>query len=169
MSGLAGVSPFDYVVLAVILLSLSLGVWRGVVAEILSLIAWVAAFLGARTLAEPAGDWLLAVDVAAGVRQIVGFVVVFIATLIVFIFLRWLVSSLVRAVGLGSLDRLLGAVFGLARGVLIVWVGVMLAGLTALPAEPWWRTAMLSPPLETAVLAARPWLPPDLAKRIRYR
>jgi membrane protein required for colicin V production len=55
------------------------------------------------------------------------------------------------------------------RGVMIVFVAVMLAGLTSLPKEPFWREAALSGPVETAVLAAKPALPKDLAQRIRYR
>ncbi|MCX7670428.1 MAG: CvpA family protein [Anaerolineae bacterium] len=91
-------TPFDYVVIVIIALSLLIGLWRGVVGEILALLAWVAAFWAARSWAEPAGQ-------------------------------------------------------------------IVAAGMT----EPLWRQAWLAPPFETAVLAAKPWLPPDLAKRIRYR
>lgn len=160
---------FDYVVLGAVALSLLLGVWRGVVSEILALLAWVAAFVSARTWAAPAGE-MVAVGVAEPAwRQVAGFLAVFVAVLVLFALARWLLSLLLKAVGLAPLDRVLGAVFGIARGVLVVWVVVLLAGLTALPQQQWWRQAMLAPPLETAVLAAKPWLPPDLAKRIHYR
>ncbi|MEW6164494.1 MAG: CvpA family protein [Pseudomonadota bacterium] len=160
---------FDYGVLGAVGLSLLVGLWRGVVSEILALLAWVAAFMAARAWAMPAGDL-----VAAGVgepawRQVAGFLAIFVAVLILFALARWLLSLLLKAVGLAPLDRVLGALFGIARGVLVVWVVVLLAGLTALPRQQWWQQAVLAPPLETAVLAARPWLPPDLAKRIRYR
>lgn len=160
---------FDYVVLGVVALSLLLGVWRGVVSEILALAAWVAAFLAARAWAVPAGD-----IVAGGLpepvwRQVAGFAVVVVGVLILFALGRWLVSLFLKAVGLAPLDRVLGALFGIARGILIAWTLVLLAGLTALPQQAWWRQAVLAPPLETAVLAAKPWLPPDLGKRIRYR
>ena len=164
---------FDFVVIGVVLLSLVIGAWRGVVSEILALLAWVVAFLAARTWATPAGGWLatgLADSLAEPLlQQVAGFVAIFVAVLILFALARWMVSLLLRAVGLAPLDRVLGALFGIARGVLVVWVGVLLAGLTALPQQPWWRQAVLAPPLETAVLAAKPWLPPELAKRIRYR
>ncbi|GAB1393556.1 CvpA family protein [Rhodocyclaceae bacterium] len=162
-------TPFDYVVLAVIALSLLIGVWRGVVSEILALLAWIAAFLCARLWAGQVGDLLMASDVAPHWRQVAGFLAVFVGVLIGFALARWLISQFLKAVGLGTLDRLLGALFGIARGVLLVWIGVLLAGLTSLPAQPWWQSAMLAPPFETAVLASKPWLPPDLAKRIRYR
>jgi membrane protein required for colicin V production len=64
---------------------------------------------------------------------------------------------------------MLGAIFGIARGLLIVLLAVMLGGLTPLPKEPWWKHAVFAPPLETAVLAARPWLPAGMAQKIRYR
>ena len=57
----------------------------------------------------------------------------------------------------------------LAIIVLIVLVGVLLAGMTALPKSQWWRDAMLAPPFETAVIAAKPWLPAEVSKRIQYR
>lgn len=167
------VTVFDFVVIGVVLLSLAIGAWRGVVSETLALVAWVVAFLAARTWATPAGGWLatgLADSLAEPLmQQVAGFVAIFVAVLILFALARWMVSLLLRAVGLAPLDRVLGSLFGIARGVLVVWVGVLLAGLTALPQQQWWRQAVLAPPLETAVLAAKPWLPPDLAKRIRYR
>ena len=160
---------FDDAVLAVIALSSLLGLWRGVVSEILGLAAWVAAFFAARAWAQVAADMLgtrLAEPVS---RAAVGFVAVFVATLLVFAAARFLLSRLLRAVGLGLVDRFLGALFGILRGVLMVLAGVLVCGMTDLPRRPWWREALLSPPLETAVLAARPWLPRTVAQRIRYR
>lgn len=160
---------FDYAVLGAVVLSLLFGAWRGVVSEILALAAWVAAFVAARTWAAPAGELVAAGMDEPAWRQVAGFLAIFVAVLILFALARWLASLLLKAVGLAPLDRALGALFGIARGVLVAWMCVLLAGLTALPQQQWWRQAALAPPLETAVLAARPWLPPDLAKRIRYR
>lgn len=164
----AAVTVFDYVVLGVVVLSLLIGVWRGVVGEILALAAWVAAFLAARMLAAQAGE-MIAGGLEPVWQQVAGFVAVFVVVLILFALVRWLASLLLQAVGLAPLDRVLGAFFGIARGILVLWVVVLLAGVTTLPQQQWWRQALLAPPLETAVLAAKPWLPPDLAKRIRYR
>ena len=111
---------FDFVVIGVVLLSLVIGAWRGVVSEILALVAWVMAFLAARTWAAPAGGWLatgLADPLAEPLlQQVVGFVAIFVAVLILFALARWMVSLLLRAVGLAPLDRVLGSLFGIARG-----------------------------------------------------
>jgi membrane protein required for colicin V production len=159
---------FDYVVLAAIALSVLLGAWRGVVSEILALAAWVVAFLVARVEAPQAAHWLAGHVAEPGLRLAAAFIIIFVGVLILFAVARMLLSRLLSAVGLGTLDRLLGAVFGVLRGLAVVLAGVMLAGMTSMPREHWWQTAVLAPPLETAALAAKPWLPADVAKRIRF-
>lgn len=160
---------FDYAVLGVVAASLLLGLWRGVVSEVLALVAWVAAFLAARAWAQPVGELLSGMVSEPGLRYAGGFALVLVAVLVAFALGRLVLSLLLRAVGLGLTDRLLGAGFGIVRGVLIALVGVLLGGMTALPKAPWWRDAWLAPPLETAVIAAKPWLPAEVGKRIRYR
>jgi membrane protein required for colicin V production len=160
---------FDYAVLAVLAVSVLLGLWRGVVSEILALVAWVAAFLVARAEAAEVANWLAAQIAEPALRLAAAYVLVVVAVLLVFAALRLVLKLLLKAVGLGVLDRLLGGAFGALRGVLVVLVAVLVAGMTPLPKMEWWREASLSPPLETAVLAAKPWLPADAAKRIRYR
>lgn len=160
---------FDYAVLAVIAASLLLGLWRGVVSEILALAAWVLAFFVAREFAPTVSDLFAGWLSDKSGQYLAGFAAVFVGVLIVVGIARLVVSFLLRAVGLGLIDRLLGAIFGIARGVLVVLIAVMLGGLTPLPKEAWWRNAVLAPPLETAVLAAKPWLPASMAQKIRYR
>lgn len=160
---------FDYVVLGIVAASVLLGLWRGVVSEVLALVAWVAGFMAARTWAEPASVFFAGMVSDATLRYAAGFGAVLIGVLVIFAVGRVVLSLLLRAVGLGLIDRLLGAGFGIARGVLIAFVAVLLGGMTTLPKESWWREAQLSPPLETAVIAAKPWLPDEVAKRIRYR
>jgi len=162
-------TPFDYAVLFVLAASLLVGVVRGVVSEILALAAWLAAFLAARWWAAPVGHWLLAPHSEPVWQQLAGFAAVFVAVLVLFAALRWLLTQLLKAVGLRPLDRLLGALFGVLRGALLVWLLVLAGGLTPLPQQPWWRQAVLAPPLESAALAARPWLPREFAERLHYR
>ena len=160
---------FDYAVLAVIAASLLLGLWRGVVSEILAIAAWVLAFFVAREFALPVSEFYAGMLSDRSMQYLAGFATVFVGVLIVVGIARMVVSFLLRAVGLGLIDRMLGAVFGIARGVLVVLIAVMLGGLTPLPRESWWKNAVFAPPLETAVLAMKPWLPETMAKKIRYR
>jgi membrane protein required for colicin V production len=160
---------FDYAVLAVIALSVGLGVWRGVVSEILALVAWVAAFFVARAEAPTVAPWLAEQIADPGIRMAAAYVLVTVGVLLLFWIGRMLLSLMLKAVGLGLLDRLLGACFGVLRGLVVVLAAVMVGGMTPLPAMLWWRDAMLAPPLETVVIALKPRLPADVAKRIRFR
>lgn len=160
---------FDTLVLAVIALSALLGLWRGLVSEALALLAWVAAFLAAKLFGNAVAGIIGNLLHDPAVRQIAGFAAVFIATLLLFAIARLLLSTLLRAIGLGMLDRVLGMIFGVARGVLLVLALVMLGGLTDLPRRHDWRDAALAPPLETAVIALKPYLPNALAQKIHYR
>lgn len=160
---------FDYAVLGIVAASLLLGLWRGVVSEILALAAWVAAFMVARMFAADVAPVFGKLLPDATLRYVAGFATVCLAVLVVFSIGRLVARLLMKAVGLGWADRTLGAVFGIGRGVVVALLLVLIGGLTPLPKEAWWREATLAPPLETAVIAAKPWLPADLAKRIRYR
>ena len=162
-------TAFDYAVLTVLGMSVLLGLWRGVVSEILALAAWVVAFLAARAEAAEVANWLAPQIAEPALRLAAAYALVVVAVLAVFSIARLVLKLLLKAVGLGLLDRMLGAAFGALRGVLVVLVAVLVAGMTPLPKMEWWREARLAPPLETAVLAAKPWLPADAAKRIRYR
>jgi membrane protein required for colicin V production len=68
----------------------------------------------------------------------------------------------------GFVDRFLGAIFGVARGVLLVMGFVIVAGLTSLPRQDWWQNAALAPALAAAAAAAAPWLPEAWAQRLDY-
>lgn len=159
---------FDYVVIGIVALSLVLGLWRGVVSELIALAAWILAFMAALEFGTQAGQQLFAGIADPALRALAGCAAVFIGVLVVMSLVRLAVRSMVKALGLSLSDRLLGMVFGLARGVLVVLVLVAAGGLTSAPQQTWWKQAVLAQPLETAVLVAKPWLPVDLAKRIRF-
>jgi len=159
---------FDYAVIAIVCLSALLAAIRGVVREITALAGWVAALILSGLFAPKLALWLPA-TLSPVLRVVIAYLVIFLGVLLLSGLLGMLLARLFRAAGLGFTDRAVGALFGLMRGALIVFVAVMLAGLTSLPKELFWREAALSGPVETAVLAARPMLPKDLAQRIRYR
>ena len=160
---------FDYAVLAVIVLSVLLGFWRGVVSEVLVLAAWVLAIVLGKLFASRLAPELARWIADPALRYLVAFAAIVIVVLLLASVIRLLVSGLLRAVGLGLIDRFLGAMFGLARGVLGVLILVAAGGLTAFPKQEWWRDAVFAPPLETAVVAMKPWLPHEWSSKIRYR
>src|SRR6478736_4897644 len=105
---------------------MAIGLWRGLVAEVLSVLSWLAAFVLAQWFAPQAGELLPMAGVAQPLRYAAGFVVVFIATLVVGALLAWGCKKLLEAVGLRPLDRVLGAVFGAVRaGVLVLALGIV--------------------------------------------
>ncbi|KPK20655.1 MAG: colicin V production protein [Betaproteobacteria bacterium SG8_41] len=159
---------FDYVVIAIVGLSILLSVIRGLVREVLALLAWVIAFLAANFFAGPLATLLPDEMSNVEVRLLVGFGAAFVVVLLSMSLLAMFASKLVKNAGLGVEDRMLGGVFGLARGMLVVMVLVLLAGLTSLPKQPVWREAMLSKPLESFAGRVKPWLPGGLSQRITY-
>ena len=161
-------TSFDYTVIAIVVLSALLGWWRGLVYEVLSLLGWAAAYVVARLFAAKAAPYMPAAFGAEAVRTAAAFAALFICTLIVGGIVAWMLSKLVKWVGLGWLDGLLGWLFGMLRGVLVVLALVLLAGLTGLPKEPSWRNATLSKPLENVALAAKGLLPESVAQRVHY-
>ena len=159
---------FDYAVIAIVGLSVLLSIIHGLVREILSLASWIVAFLVAQIYATDVAPLLPAAVTHESVRLLAGFLSVFVAVLAVMTVLAILLSKLIRTAGLGFADRALGGVFGLVRGLAIVLIAVLLAGLTSLPKQPAWRHAMLSAPLVTLADWVKVWLPHDLAKHINY-
>lgn len=159
---------FDYAVLTIVGGSVLLSIFRGFVREVLALAAWVIAFIAAGLLGNIVAGWLATSISDESVRVLMAFVAVFVATLISMSLIALAVSGLMRKAGLGLEDRVLGSFFGLARGMLIVMLLVLLAGLTALPRQPAWTDAMLSAPLEALAGAAKPWLPQVIAGNVSY-
>ena len=161
-------SPLDIAILAVLALSVAWGIWRGFVREILSLVGWVLAFLAANAVAAQLGELLPASWARAEVRVLIAFVVVFVLVLSATALAAVLVSKLFKKAGLGGVDRTLGALFGLARGVLILVAVTVAAGLTSLPREPLWKQSVGAGMLVRTVLQLKHWLPPRLERRLRY-
>lgn len=162
-------TPFDYVAIGVLLASMALGAWRGVIGEIIALAAWVLAFFAAKWWGDEFARQFLTGIADPVLRLVAAWALIFVIVLLLMALVRLAVRGLLKALGLGLSDRALGVLFGAARGVLIVLALVALGGMLSLAKERWWSEAYLSAPLETAVLASKPWLPPEVAKRIRFR
>ena len=161
-------TTFDYAVLAIVGLSILLSMMRGFLRESLSLTGWVAAFFVAKLYTLELAPLLPEAIPTEPLRVLAAFVILFLATLLVGSLLAIALSEVFKKIGLDWLDRWLGALFGLARGVIIVGVLVLLAGLTSVPQDARWRNAMFSAPLEAMVTYALPWLPQGVSKHINF-
>lgn len=161
-------TAFDYILLFVLGCSLVIGTMRGFLRELLSLAGWVVAFIVANMYGGKLAPMLPAALPGATLRLIVAFIVLFIAARIAMMLFAKAVDALVSAGGLSGLNRFLGCVFGLARGVLISLVLVLLCGMTAVPQQPFWKNAMFSPYAEQAAMMTLPFLPASMAENIAY-
>ncbi len=161
-------SALDYAILGVILVSLLWGIWRGFIREVMSLAGWVLAFLAANAVAAPLSDWIPERWAREEIRLLIAFVAVFVVTLAAATIVGALLSKLLKAAGLSGVDRTLGGVFGLARGVVVLLAGTIAAGLTGLPQQPLWKESVGAGMLQRTVVQLEPWLPPALAQRLKY-
>jgi membrane protein required for colicin V production len=156
----------DFTVLGILLISLLIGLWRGFVYEALSLLGIPLAFVLSKMFVAQLAQVMPMSQEAT--RLMVAFAVLFIAAMLVWSALVWLIAKLVKAAGLGWPDSVLGALFGLLRGVFVVLALVWLAGMTYFPERPFWREAQMSQALEDVALLTKAWLPGDIAQRIHY-
>jgi len=165
MSG-ADLNLLDYGLLGVLLLSSVLGLFRGLVREVLSLVAWVLAFWFAQRYTGELSDHMQAIIRTGSLRQLTAFLALFLGSLIVFALVNRLLTLLIRASKLGSLDRILGCAFGALRGVVIGVVFISLTDLTPLADEPDWQGSTVGSYYRQLGGWAKARLPADLRSRI---
>lgn len=159
---------FDLALLAVVALSTLFAFARGVVRELIAIATWVAGFVLALHYAGAVAGWFARLDVTPVAKHVLGFALVLIAVLVAGALVATMLSGVVRAIGLGFVDRLLGAVFGLARGLFVVVVFALIAGVTTLPRHDWWQNSLFGGPLALAALSLKPYLPRAWAERLDF-
>ena len=156
----------DYIIIGTLALSILIGLWRGLVSEVLALAIWIAAFWVA---------WALGPSVAArfdhiielpSARIIVGYGICFVTVLILGALLRFVLGKLIEGTGLSGTDRLLGMLFGFARGVLLVSLLVFLIGFTAFTRDPWWQQSVLLPQFQRVAAWLEQRVPASVAEHL---
>ncbi len=147
----------------ILLLSLIVGAWRGLVVELMSLAGWVAAFVLAQWLADDVAQWLpVWKEAAPQLRYALSFVLVFVAGMFAAAMVSWLLRKAVDTVGLQPVDRSLGGIFGLVRGVVVLLVLAVVVHLTGMRTQPWWQESHATPMLEVLLEGVKPVLPQAL-------
>lgn len=166
MATLAALGWVDLTLLAVLAVSVVVGLWRGLVFELMSLVGWVVAYVAAQ-----AGSPLLAVHLPVGepgsaVQQGAAFALSFLAALIAWSILARLVRLLVHATPLTFIDRVLGAGFGLLRGAVLLLVVSTLVAFTPASRAPPWQASQGAAWLGAALQGLRPLLPDDVSRHL---
>ena len=152
-------TALDWIILAALAASVLLGLWRGLVYEVLSVLNWLAAFVLAQWLAPRAAALMPLSRAGESIQYAAGFVVVFIGALFLGGLLAWLTRKLVEAVGLRPIDRALGGIFGLVRGTVAVLVLAVVVHLTGLKDGAWWTESRTAGVATAALRGLKPVVP----------
>jgi membrane protein required for colicin V production len=152
----------DIVIPGIIAISALFSLLRGFVKEALSLAGWLAASWIALTFAQDFADLLLTGISTPSLRVVVSFTILFVLTLVITALINRLAGTLVSKTGLTGTDRMIGMIFGVARGVLVVSVLVLLAGFTTMPQDPWWQESALIEVFHKLALWLRYTVAPEL-------
>ena len=156
----------DWFFVGVLVVSLLVGAWRGLVFEVISVVSWIAAFVLAQWFAPAVAHWLPLSSTNEALRYGLGFLIVFVGTIFAGSLIAFVVKKLLAAVGLSPADRMLGAAFGVVRGVVILLALTVLVGMTPFKSAPWWQESEGAKLAGVALHGLKPVLPEDFGKYI---
>jgi membrane protein required for colicin V production len=154
----------DWTLIGILALSFLIGVWRGLVYEVLSVFVWIAAFVLAQWYAPDVAAKLPMAGTAQSLRYAAGFVLVFIGTAFVAGLIVQLIKKMVAAVGLRPVDRTLGAIFGLLRGAILLLAIAVVMNMTALRSQADWQASQGATMLTGLLVKLKPLLPQEFGK-----
>jgi membrane protein required for colicin V production len=158
----------DWCILGLIAVSALIGLVRGLLREAFSLGLWGCAIWVGMQYSGQFSAYLDRVAALPSARVALAFAILFLGTLMFGGMLIFLLGKLIETAGLSGTDRLAGMLFGVARGMLFTAVLVLLAGLTPLPQDPWWKASKLIPPFQSLALWLRGQLPQHLANSVKF-
>lgn len=156
----------DWALLVVLVLSVVVGLWRGLVFEVLSLVGWVAAYIAAQALSSTVAP-LLPIGAQGGpLNQGAAFALVFVLALIVWTLVSSLLRRVIHATPLQLIDRLLGGGFGLLRGAVLLLAVATVVSLTPAVRSPAWQQSQGAASLAGLLQGLKPLLPESLAQHL---
>jgi membrane protein required for colicin V production len=154
----------DWTLIGILGLSFLIGVWRGLVYEVLSVFVWIAAFVLAQWFAPEVAVKLPMTGSAQSLRYAAAFVLVFVGTAFVAGLITQLIKKLVAAVGLRPVDRTLGAIFGLLRGAILLLAVAVVMNMTAMRSQADWQASQGATMLTGLLIKLKPLLPQEFGK-----
>lgn len=156
----------DLALAALLLISIGIGLWRGLVFEVMSLAGWVVAYFAASPLAPVVEEMLPQDKFTPAVLHVVALAIAFFVVLIIWSLATRLVKALIHATPLSVVDRLGGAGFGALRGVFIALLLVLVIGASPLAQSATWQASRAAPVLAGVLHELTPLLPEPLARFI---
>ena len=164
LQAMGAVGAVDLALLAVLALSVLVGLFRGLVFEVLSLAGWVVAYFAAAWFAPELAPWIPVGAAGSALNHSAALVVGFVAALVAWGLAARVVRWIVAATPLSLPDRVLGAGFGALRGLVLLLAIATAVQLTPASQSQRWRQSSLGPWLVERVTELRPLLPPELAR-----
>lgn len=159
----------DFAIIALISISLIIGLLRGLVREAFALVTWGVAFWVGLSFSTPFSGLLEGSITDPSLRMATAFIALFLLTLILGAIINKLLSVLISKTGLTGTDRLAGLVFGIGRGIFLIIILVMLAGLTPLPDSSWWKESQLLPYFQELAVWLKQHIPDGMARYLNYQ
>ncbi|MDP3702753.1 MAG: CvpA family protein [Hylemonella sp.] len=157
-------AALDWIFIVALLASIGLGVWRGFVYEVMSVLNWLLAFVLAQWLGADVGRHLPIDTSSEALVQVIGFVLVFVTSVFIGGLVVWGIPKLIEQAGLRPVDRVLGGVFGLLRGFILLLVAAVLVLMSPLKNQGWWREARAAQASVDALKVLKPVLPQGVGK-----
>lgn len=157
-------NTLDWVLLGVLMLSMLVGAWRGLVFEVLSVLGWVASFYAAQWFAPSVASLLPFQSAGEQVKYAAAFGLVFLGVLVICGLITAVIKKAVQAVGLRPIDRTLGAGFGVLRGVILLLAATVVVNMTAIKNNVWWQGSKGAEILTSGLITIKPMLPAQFAK-----
>jgi membrane protein required for colicin V production len=163
----AAMSGVDWALVVIVGLSVLLGLVRGVVRELFALLGWILGVVAALRFAEPLGQ-LLPFELPLGARTVLAGLVIVVAALLLAALTAALLRSILAAARISFEDRVLGGLFGVARGAILVGLVAMVAMAAGGTRQSWWQASTLLPWAQASVRFATPLLPESLARAMPH-
>jgi membrane protein required for colicin V production len=156
----------DWALVAVLALSIAIGLWRGLVFEVLSLVGWVAAYVAAQVLASTAAPMLPIGTPGGGMNYGAAYALIFVVALLAWALASRLLRMVIHATPLQLVDRVLGGGFGLARGAVLLLVVATVVSVTPAARSPAWQHSQGAAWLGALLQGLKPVLPESLAQHL---
>ena len=154
----------DLVIGLGLLVSMAVGVWRGLVVEVMSLAAWLVSYFLAQWWGADMAAHVPVGAPGSSVNQAAGMLVVFVLAWIAWALVSWAAGKIIRASALSGADRTMGAVFGLMRGVIVALLVCTLVNLTPLAKWELWQSSRSVVWLNVLLRGLTPILPEQVVK-----